>query len=213
MNQTDIRLVCFDLDKTLITSNSWYDLNLALGITHEEDTAMYDDYMAGKFSYQEWIKKLLELFKRSPLANEKDVTEILSRYTLSEGAREAVNYVKEKGYHVALISGSLDVLVDLVANDLDIELAEATNELIFDAEGKLVDIISPGDDKYIKLHHLESFARRLGIDIKECACIGDGDNDIEMFRATGKGITFKGSKIESEAWKVIDRLTNLNTVL
>jgi len=209
----DIKLVCFDLDRTLIKENSWYDLNLALGITHEEDTAMYDDYMAGKFTYPEWTKKLLELFKHNPKANEKDITEILSRYTLVDGAREAVSYLKEKGYHVALISGSLDVLVDLVARDLGIELAEATNEFVFDESGKLVDIISPGDDKHIKLHHLESFARRLGLELSQCACIGDGDNDIEMFRATGKGITFKGSKIESEAWKVVESLKSLKSIL
>jgi phosphoserine phosphatase len=104
-------------------------------------------------------------------------------------------------------------LVDIVARDLGIELASATNQFVFDAADKLVDIIAPDDDTHIKLHHLQSFCTLLGIDIKECACIGDGDNDIEMFRATGKGITFKGSKIESEAWKVVESFTDLQTSL
>lgn len=34
-----IKLICFDVDGTLITNNSWYDLNIALGVTPKEDRA------------------------------------------------------------------------------------------------------------------------------------------------------------------------------
>src|SRR3954468_15869726 len=49
----EIKLVCFDLDKTLIKQNSWYELNLGLGMTPEEDQALLDGYTQGKFSYEE----------------------------------------------------------------------------------------------------------------------------------------------------------------
>ena len=209
----DIKLICFDLDKTLITQNSWYELNLALGITHEEDQQLFKDYSLGKFSYTEWTKKILKLFVRNKDANLVTITKILSRYSFNGGAREIVKYLKSKGYHTALISGSVDILVDMVAKDLDIELAQAVNTFVFDESGRLKDILTLGDDEIAKLGILESFCKKLGINIKECVCIGDGDNDIELFEKSGRGITFKGSKIEKAAWKVIDNLVDLKDVL
>jgi hydroxymethylpyrimidine pyrophosphatase-like HAD family hydrolase len=52
----------------------------------------------------------------------------------------------------------------------------------------------------------------LNIPIESCACIGDGANDIEMFKKTGRGITFKGSSIEKDAWKVIESLDELTEI-
>lgn len=34
-------IVAFDLNKTLIKENSWYDLNLAMGISAQEDELLY----------------------------------------------------------------------------------------------------------------------------------------------------------------------------
>ena len=53
--ESQIKLVCFDLDNTLIAANSWERLNLALGITAEEDTAMYKQFKAGSLSYTDWL--------------------------------------------------------------------------------------------------------------------------------------------------------------
>jgi phosphoserine phosphatase len=212
--ESQIKLVCFDLDKTLIKQTSWYELNMALGITHEEDQQMLDDYEAGKFSYEEWMKKIYDLYKLRGKANLKNVTDAISRsYTFKDGAKEIISYLKERGYKVVLISGSIDILIDMVAKDLDLDMAEATHELIFDENDQLQEIRLLAADNVAKLHHLESFCRKLGLDLNQCACIGDGDNDLDMFRKTGRGITFKGSKIEKEAWKVIESLSDLKSIL
>ena len=209
----DIKLICFDLDKTLINQNSWYRLNLAMGVTQEEDQKLVDEYFAGKFSYDEWVKKILVMYKERGKADLKNITEILSKYNFLEGAREIVEHVKSKGYHVALISGSINVLVDIVAKDLGIELSEGVNTFIFDENDNLKDIVTYENDEIAKLNILESYCRKLGIDITECVCVGDGDNDIEMFKKTGKGITFKGSKIEKDAWMVVDELADLLKII
>ena len=209
----DIKLICFDLDKTLINQNSWYTLNLAMGMTPEEDQKLVDEYFAGKFSYEEWVKKILDLYLERGKANLKNITNALSKYELADGAKEVVEQLKSKGYHIALISGSINVLVDIVAKDLGIELSEGVNAFIFDENDDLENIVTYGKDEIAKLNILESYCRKLGIDISECVCVGDGDNDIEMFKKTGKGITFRGSKIESDAWQVIDNLSDLKDIL
>jgi phosphoserine phosphatase len=145
-------------------------------------------------------------------ATRKGITEIFSHYELADGAREAVEYVRSKGYETALISGSIDIMVDLVAHDLGITYAKANNTFIFDDANRLTGIHTFGDDTIGKADHLESFCDKLGISMNECACIGNGENDIEMFRRTGHGITFRGSKIEHDAWKVIDSLKDIPTI-
>jgi len=211
-NMPKIKLVCFDLDGTLIANNSWHDLNVALGVTPEEDQGLYDEYHQGKISYNEWIKKLLDFFLKNGKADLNTITKALSNYTLADGAREVVGYLKQNGYQIALISGSMDMQVDLVAKDLKIELTRAVNDFIFDGSGNLEDIATHGVDKIAKLDFLEDFCQKLGIKITECACVGDGANDIELFRKTKHGVTFKGSKIENEAWKVVQGLIDLKTI-
>ena len=206
-----IKLVCFDLDDTL-KGRSWKTLNNGLGISDEDDRRWFYEYASGKISYEKWNEILLERYLEQDNATRKGITEIFSHYELADGAREAVEHVRSKGYETALISGSVDIMVDLVAHDLGITHAKANNTFIFDDAGRLKGIHTFGDDTIGKADHLESFCDQLGISMNECACIGDGENDIEMFRRTGHGITFRGSKIEKDAWKVVDSLKDIPAI-
>lgn len=207
-----IKLICFDLDETLITHNSWKELNFALGIPKEEDKRLYDEFMAGKMTYSEWNAILVEKYIQHKDASRIGITKILSRYTYANGAREAVEYLKNKNYILVLISGSTDILVEMVAKDLGIEYYKANNKLIFDENDNLQAIHTGDNDLKAKKEHLESITRMLDVDIKECACVADGANDIEMFRATEHGVTFRGMKIEKDAWKVIETLHDLKNI-
>lgn len=209
----DIKLICFDLDQTIISQSSWKQLNFAMGISYEEDHQMYEAYLKNEFNYVTWTAKICERYKQSNKANKKDITEILSNYKYADGAVEAVKYVQQKGYKTALISGSMDLLVNMVAKDLSIDFAEACNTLVFDEDKQLADIIPCVSDTSAKVEYLQSICDRLGITLSQCVCVGDGANDIALFRATGHGITFADSNIKDEAWKVISDLGHLKTVL
>ncbi|MFA6018356.1 MAG: HAD-IB family phosphatase [Patescibacteria group bacterium] len=206
---SDIKLVCFDLDLTLISHNSWSDLNMALGVSADEDTRLYTEYKTGKITYEEWNALTLEKYLEHADATRDGVTKALSNYRYSDGAREAVRYLQEKGYIVVLISGSIDIIVNLIAKELGITYAKANNTFLFDEHDRLNGITTDGDDRISKARHLEAFCELLGVQMSECACIGDGENDLEMFRRTGKGITFAGSSIESEAWRTINSLHDI----
>jgi phosphoserine phosphatase len=208
----DIKLICFDLDQTLIVKNSWYELSLAMGVTHDEDQNMYAQFKAGEITYEEWNNKVIELYMRHTDATKEGITEVLSKYEYAAGAKETVTYFIDKGFEVVLISGSIDILVQMVAKELGIKYAKASNAFVFDKNGRLAGCHTGGDDTFAKLRHLEAFCELLNIPIEQCACIGDGANDIEMFRKTKHGITFKGSDIENEAWKVVDGLNSVRAL-
>lgn len=207
-----VKLICFDLDETLINHTSWLRLSEGLNVTPEEDAHLLAEYKAGRISYDQWNEAVLQLYLRHGDSTRARITKILSNYSYNDGAREAVDYLKSKNYELVLISGSVDIIVDLVAKDLGFKYAKANNTFVFDEQGKLSSIHAIGDDTLGKAAHLESFCEMLNVKMTECACIGDGANDIEMFRRTGHGITFKGSKIEKDAWKVIDSLRNIPNI-
>lgn len=208
----NIKLICFDLDETLITHSSWKELGRGLGVSDEEDKRLFNEHESGEITYEEWNNKVIELYMKHADANREGITKILSKYSYAKDVRETVEYLKNKGYELILISGSIDILVDIVARDLGIKYYKAHNTFVFDDRGRLDGIHTYGNDVFGKLEHLESIAEMLGINIKECACIADGANDIEMFRKTGHGVTWKGSPIESEAWKVVDSFANLKNI-
>ncbi len=209
----NIKLVCFDLNKTLIKENSWLDLNVAMGMLKEEDELLLKWYEESVISYKQWQEIIQNIYKKRGKAKLETISKVLSNYTYLDGAKDIVDYLQSKGYHLALISGSIDILVDKVAKDLQIELFEANNVFVFDSDNYLESINFFDDEKLAKVRHLQSFCRKLDLDITECACIGDGDNDSEIFIHSKHGITFKDSKITNISWKTIDNLLDIKSIL
>lgn len=197
------------MDDTLISQNSWYKLNLALGVTHEEDLQMYNAYVKGEHSYENWTKSLLALYKKHGKATESYIKGVLEDFVLNPEAKQVVDCLKNKGHELAIVSGSFDILVDLVAKELGIFHQKGSTQLIFDDSGQLVDVNTHGDEGAAKLRHLQKICETIGISVTDCACVGDGANDLEMFEATGHGVTFQNSPIKDSAWEIIDSLKDL----
>ncbi len=211
----NITLICFDIDDTLIRGNSWRDLHGALGMTPEENKRMYEAYQSGSMTYDEWLAQILVIYKKNGLASKSFIQSTLQHFELVPGARDIVTYLRDGGYTVAIISGSFDILTNAVAEALHVDVRKGNTSLIFDADEMLQDLRSYGDETHAKLLHLQHFCDELRIPLTECACVGDGANDLEMFRATGKGITFRTAPamVQHEAWKVIDAFSDLKSFL
>ena len=209
----NIKLVGFDLDGTLIKGNSWVDLNIALGVTKEEDQAMYDAHVAGNLSYEDWLEKLADIYRAHGLATKDKIMEILSQVVIREGAAEAIAYLKSKGYKTAIISGSNDLIVDLVKEKLGIEYGFSVNTFVFDEANNFKAVKTLGLDTNAKTDLLNKLATDLGLNLASCAYIGDGYNDLGIFKATGHGIALAHAPIVDRAWKVIEGFDQISTVL
>jgi len=213
MNSGEIRLVCFDLNGTLINENSWLNLNLAMGVSPAEDEELLALYREGKLSYQEGLNKLLPLYKRGGKFQRDIVSRALFHYSYCEGAKDIVLYLQKKKYHVAIVSGSFDILVEKVARELGVSLWAANNTFVFDEKGVGKAIECLGNDDVFKREKISEMCSALNINVQSCACVGDSENDREIFRLTGKGIALRGSPVDEYAWKVIKKLEELKTIL
>lgn len=208
----EIDLICFDMDDTLITQNSWYKLNLALGVTHEEDVEMYTAYESGTLSYTDWTHALLALYRKHGKASKSFLEQFFMDYELTDGASDVVHTLKEKGYELALVSGSFDSLVGHVADEFGIVHRTGSTTFVFDEQDQLIDIKTHGDEGQAKLRHLQRICAEVNIPIERCACIGDGANDREMFVRTGHGVTFPDSPVQDVAWKTVQTLRDVKVL-
>jgi phosphoserine phosphatase len=208
-----VKLVCFDLNKTLIKENSWLKLNTALGMTKAEDQMLFKLWEEGSMTYKQWQDIISKIYVTRGIPTRQKIEKVLFDYEYKPYVKEVIQYLKSKDYRLALLTGSEVSLARRVANELGFDMYGAVNIFIYDEKDLFKDIIVLGDEEPFKLYQLNSFCFELGIKLTECACIGDGANELELFKHTKHGITFKGSKIEKSAWKVINELSDVRNFL
>jgi phosphoserine phosphatase len=209
----DLKLVIFDLNKTLVQENTWYELNLAMGVTTEEDEQFLKWFETGKITYGEGQKFLEDIYRERGQATKENMMAAITNYRYVEGAQEIIQYLKDHDYEIALLTGSIDLLAEKVANELGISMYAAHNQFIFDTNHYFKRIVCHGNDYDFKVDMLWKFCNKLDIDVTQAVCVGDGDNDTGLFEESKHGVTFKGSRVEDRAWKVIEKLEDLKTFL
>ena len=108
---------------------------------------------------------------------------------LRTDAESFVETAKDKGYTVVLISGSVDTLVEVIAQRLATHSWLACTKSVF-KNNTLIDLRSMGDEGPAKV----ALVTEAGIQFSEqTVAIGDGGNEKELFMAT-KGILIGNTK-------------------
>mgnify|MGYP000888175574 CR=1 FL=1 len=199
------KLIVFDLNHTLIRDNSWRNLNLAMGITPEEDAALMARAAQGEITDAEGQAWLLQRYQQRGDCHREAVRRVLSQYTYMPHAQMVVAALQARGYRVAINSGAMDILVSMVAEQLGVALWRASNHFIFDDQDMLCQIDAPDDDAVAKVEQLHQLAAEQQVSLSDCLVVGDGANDVPLFIATGNGVTFAGSSAARHArWAIAD---------
>ncbi len=210
MEDSSVELMVFDLDGTLAEGICWARLNVAMGVPVEKDRGLRDAYLAGKINMVEWVGTLKDLYFKFGNPTKDAIQKVAQRFTLYSGTREAVNFAKRTFKHVAIISGAYDLAVEAVADDLRVDFYLGNAQMEFDRDGMLKDMVSRGEDAEIKVRHLESLCGQLGVPMSNCACVGDSENDLKLFIATKRGITFSHCNcLHNFCWRQINSLHEL----
>jgi phosphoserine phosphatase len=194
-------IVAFDLNKTLIRENSWYDLNLAMGISNEEDELLYrwSPESEGILSYREWIDILVRLMKARGKASKQNIEKVLLNFNYLDGAKDVVKAVRDRGYTVGLITGALSPIADKVAHELHMDFVYCNAQMEFDENEMLHDIRLGGEDFAAKVDAIADLRQRYP-DAQEIYYVADGDTDEAIFKVT-KGIMVTADMNLHEAWK------------
>lgn len=209
-----LKILSFDLDKTILEVNSWEVINTYLGISKEEDDNFYKMFKNGEISYGEWLKLDLFLWKSR---NENCSPEaILSSVDLPvrKDFLEMLNIVKVKfpDLKIGIISGAPDFVVKYFGDKFGLDFYVADNKMDFETGEVRLYGDGVSEDK---IRVLDDLCLKYEVDINDCMHVGDGDNDLGIFKATGKGVTFNwcSQNIKDSAKYVISDFSELENVL
>ncbi|NRD68967.1 phosphoserine phosphatase SerB [Psychrobacter okhotskensis] len=184
------KLACFDMDSTLIEQEVIVELAKTAGIG-EEVEAITEAAMRGEMDFDESFAQRVALLKG---ISTDVLDDICSRLTLSMGARTTIKALKALGYHTVLVSGGFTYFARYIAEQLGIDEVHA-NALDID-EGEVTGHVQlPIVNGAKKAAIVEHTAERLGIDMSQVVCIGDGANDLPMMAIADLGVAYHAKPI------------------
>ena len=214
----EVKLVCFDVDGTLIdfSMNSYSALADGLGWSSAEAFVIFEQAKKGEVCFREAEKFFVKEYSEGGNANRFFIKEIFNKKVkIPKEAKDLVFYLKEKGYLVYLISGSIDIFVEIIAQKIKADGFYANASMEFDDRGYLKKINYRENQGEIKVEQLKELIKKLGIDMSQVVFVGDAKNDIEAFKITKQGIAINSSNEELKriAWKRVNSLEEIKTIL
>lgn len=179
------RLVCFDMDSTLIQTEVIVELARLAGVG-DEVHAITESAMRGEIDFRESFKQRIALLKG---LDESVMKEVAEKLPLTEGADRLFRILKKYGFKTAILSGGFTYFGRYLQNRLGIDYVFA-NELEIE-HGKLTgryvgDIV----DGEMKAELLKKIAFKEDIHLEQVIAVGDGANDLPMLNIAGLGIAF-----------------------
>jgi phosphoserine phosphatase len=187
------RLVCFDMDSTLIQTEVIDELAAAAGVGAQV-AAITESAMRGELDFQESFRRRMALLKG---LDESVLAGIAERLPITEGADRLIATLKRLGYKVAILSGGFTYFADHLKRRFGIDYVYA-NHLDF-RDGKLTgEVAGEIIDGARKAALLREIAEREGIRLEQVIAVGDGANDLPMLSIAGLGIAFHAKPIVTQ---------------
>lgn len=202
------KLVCFDMDSTLIEQEVIVELAKKAGVG-DEVAEITESAMRGEIDFDESFAKRLALLKGVSVTVLDDICENL---TLSMGARATISAFKALGYHTVLVSGGFTYFARYIADILGIDEVHANRLDISDGE-VTGEVQLPIINGAKKAAIATQTAARLGIDMSQVVCVGDGANDLPMMAVADLGVAYRAKPIVQARADAAVNVTGLEGVL
>lgn len=196
------RLICFDMDSTLIETEVIDELAIRAGVGDQVKT-ITERAMRGEIDFCESFKERVALLKGLDESVMRDIAEHLP---ITEGVERLMFVLKRYGYKIAILSGGFTYFGNYLKEKFGIDYVYANQLEIVD--GKLTgrylgDIV----DGKRKAELLRLLAQVENVDIAQTIAVGDGANDLPMLSTAGLGIAFHAKpKVVANAQQAINTI-------
>lgn len=196
------RLVCFDMDSTLIETEVIDELAVRAGVG-DRVKAITESAMRGEIDFSESFKRRVALLKGLDVSVMEDIAQNLP---ITEGVERMMNVLKRAGFKTAILSGGFTYFGNYLkrlfgfdyvyANELEIEDGHLTGRYVGDiVDGKR------------KAELLRIISQVENINIAQTIAVGDGANDLPMLTTAGLGIAFHAKpKVKATAKQSISTI-------
>ena len=196
------RLICFDMDSTLIETEVIDELAIRAGVG-DQVKAITERAMRGEIDFCESFKERVALLKGLDESVMRDIAEHLP---ITEGVERLMFVLKRYGYKIAILSGGFTYFGNYLkqkygfdyvyANELEVEEGRLTGRHV----GEIV-------DGRRKAELLRLLCQVENINIAQSIAVGDGANDLPMLDLAGLGIAFHAKpKVKATASQSISTI-------
>ena len=180
------RLICFDMDSTLIQAECIDELAKRAGVG-DEVAAITESAMRGEIDFKESFTRRVALLKGLPVSVMKEIAENLP---ITEGTDRLMSVLKTCGYKIAILSGGFTYFGEYLQRRYGIDYMYA-NELEVDENGYLTGrYVGEIVDGRRKADLLKLIAQTEKVNLAQTIAVGDGANDLPMLLEAGLGIAF-----------------------
>ena len=196
------RLICFDMDSTLIQTECIDELAERAGVG-DQVREITERAMRGEIDFIESFTERVALLKG---LDESVMKEIAENLPITEGVERLMFVLKRYGYKIAILSGGFTYFGNYLKDKFGIDYVYA-NELEI-VNGKLTgrylgDVV----DGKRKAELLKLIAQVERVDIAQTIAVGDGANDLPMLSEAGLGIAFHAKpKVVANAQQSINTI-------
>ena len=171
------RLICFDMDSTLIQTECIDELAERNGVG-DQVRAITESAMRGEIDFKESFTRRVALLKGLDVSVMQEIAENLP---ITEGADRLMSVLKTCGYKIAILSGGFTFFGEYLQKRYGIDYVYA-NELEVGEDGKLTGrYVGEIVDGQRKAELLKLIAQVEKV---------DGANDLPMISEAGLGIAF-----------------------
>lgn len=179
------RLICFDMDSTLIETEVIDELAIRAGVG-DQVKAITESAMRGEIDFSESFRQRCALLKGLDVSVMQEIAENLP---ITDGVDRLMRILKKVGFKVAILSGGFTYFGNYLKQKYNIDYVYANDLEVVD--GKLTgrylgDIV----DGKRKAELLRLIAQVENVDIRQTVAVGDGANDLPMISIAGLGIAF-----------------------
>ena len=180
------RLICFDMDSTLIQTECIDELAERNGVGAEV-RAITESAMRGEIDFKESFTRRVRLLKGLDVSVMRDIAEHLP---ITEGVDRLMSILKTCGYKIAILSGGFTFFGEYLQRRYGIDYVYA-NELEIGEDGKLTgNYVGEIVDGHRKAELLKLIAQVEKVNLAQTIAVGDGANDLPMISEAGLGIAF-----------------------
>lgn len=196
------RLICFDMDSTLIETEVIDESAIRAGVG-DQVKAITEAAMRGEIDFCESFRQRCALLKGLDVSVMQEIAENLP---ITEGVDRLMRILKKVGFKIAILSGGFTYFGNFLKQKYNIDYVYA-NELEIE-NGKLTgnhvgDIV----DGKRKAELLRLIAQVENVDIRQTVAVGDGANDLPMISIAGLGIAFHAKpKVKATAKQSISTI-------